>query len=119
MLDIIYNLFIAFSFGATNALFISLASSKGVEQGFLDALLGNLKKAVFSASVIAFIMSIYLTGFGLVSELILLIILNTVIIGIYFGKKWKIPTKKQLYTMQISGLFSLILWYAVAIIIFL
>jgi len=118
MFNILYNLLVAFGFGATNALIISLASSKGIEQGFLDALLGNLKKVIFLISIIVFFMGIYLSGFSLTSTLILIVIINTIIFGIYFGRKWRIPTNTQLTILQLSGFVSLVLWYGVAILTF-
>lgn len=119
IINVIFKLTIAFCFGATNALIIALASSKGNEAGYLDSLLGNVKKAIFFVGIIAFGLSIYLTNtYNITPILITIILINTIIFGIYFGAKWKIPTSSQTLTLMISGLVSLVIWYIIIILIF-
>lgn len=119
LFNLLYQIIIAFSFGGVNALTISMIKVKGVEQGFLDALLGPLKKSIFIVSIIAFVLNIYLFGMNNLMFLILVFILNTIIFGIYLGNKWKIPTSNQVKIIQGSGMLSLILWYAIIILNFL
>jgi hypothetical protein len=119
LLNLIYQLTIAFCFGGINSLIISMIKSKGIEQNFLDALLNPLKKSIFVVSLIALILNVYLIGTGNVTFLILIYIANTCIFGIYLGNKWKMPSVNQVKIMQVSGMVSLILWYIIIILNFL
>ncbi|MDD5086716.1 MAG: hypothetical protein PHV16_03095 [Candidatus Nanoarchaeia archaeon] len=118
--NLIFNIVVAFCFGATNALIIALASSKGTEAGYLNSLLGDVKKAIFLVSIIALGFAVYIKGItDLIPILILIILINTIIFGIYFGKKWKIPTNAQTLTMTISGIVSLLIWYVITVLTFI
>lgn len=117
--QILYQLVLGFCFGSLNALMISLISSKGIQQGFLDSLFKPLKKSILLISVAGLILNIYLNGLGIITYLMMIYLVNTLIFSVYFGKRWSIPEPKQLIILQISSMTSLVLWYAIMTVNFL
>ena len=114
----LFKISVAFCFGGTNALIIAMASSKGTEAGFLDSLLGNVKKSLLIITIIALSLNLFIyQALNSISILILLILGNTFLFGIYYGKKWKIPTKTQTLILSLSGFVSLVIWYIIAFMI--
>ncbi|OGI14443.1 hypothetical protein A3K63_04855 [Candidatus Micrarchaeota archaeon RBG_16_49_10] len=116
LLNLLYQICLAFCFGGTNALVISLMFAKGTEQGYLSSLFNPLKKALFLVLLIALGLNIYLLRINTTLFILSAILVNTIVGGIILEKRWKVPTPNQIKIMSLSGFVSLLLWYVVLIL---